>query len=467
MKGGEDDTAPLLSESGARPAAAPAPKERHWALYAFGLFLIGCVVVQWIASGVIAQEIYKEMNCAAFLSANASAGFAGYLIIYAIQQGVYACLCPSKRSRLAPTPAALSINGRASGSAINGDSFSSDDGADAPRGLAMGATAQPHRPQQPDAHGDGLLAADTAALRIRRSAASAASTSDTNRADAVTTAAAVEGDGDNEAPMPWREHARVGFLIAPAWLSMNFFWTLSLSLTSLASNTVLSTTTSLWVMLSSAAFLGAPLRLQQAIAVVFTLTGAVLVATHAPAPAEGADAGPVHSLLGDGFVLIGAFSTAFYSLFVDTLLGDVPSGAAPADNPGAGAATEIAAEAVAEAAYLADRRLHPQTTAAAGGGSGVTALVDEGCFARARRRLAPRPRAPGRVNMFLVFGFMGVGALCLSTPLAVILHFTGVQVLTMPSPHTLKYVACFSCHLSSAKLRFLLISRADVYLSSS
>eukprot|EP00759_Apiculatamorpha_spiralis_P015215 PhF_6_TR2191/c0_g1_i3/m.3622/K15289/SLC35F5; solute carrier family 35, member F5 len=68
-------------------------------------------------------------------------------------------------------------------------------------------------------------------------------------------------------------------VITPTWFLANALFNISLDLTTVASNTVLSNTSSLWTLLLGYRFLGTSLSTGNVLSVLFTVTGSVLVAT--------------------------------------------------------------------------------------------------------------------------------------------------------------------------------------------
>lgn len=74
-----------------------------------------------------------------------------------------------------------------------------------------------------------------------------------------------------------RRYISVALSISPGWMLANYLFNLSLDHTSVASNSVLSTTSNLWTMLFSVCFLGESVNPVKLLAVVLTIGGAALV----------------------------------------------------------------------------------------------------------------------------------------------------------------------------------------------
>ncbi|CAJ1348108.1 unnamed protein product [Effrenium voratum] len=105
---------------------------------------------------------------------------------------------------------------------------------------------------------------------------------------------------------------RIAMVIAPAWLLANYLFNLSLDYTSVASNSMFSTTSNIWTMLFSVCFLGERINPFHVIAVVLTMTGSILVAT-ADAKASTAE---TSSWIGDGLALVSAFVYGAYTVLL-------------------------------------------------------------------------------------------------------------------------------------------------------
>jgi drug/metabolite transporter (DMT)-like permease len=478
------------------PPAASQTRARL--LYVVGLLLICVVVVLWIVSGVIVQEIYANFPCPVLVTAVASAALACYLVIYSVLAGlcsfarrcfgpyalVYRWLAPllgyplprSRRSRNrgrgSPllTHRSLSSNSDSAGATSTGAGVGLLDAA-----LSVEPVVDPTALAIPDAAPGYPVGTTNRNLQSHNINSSVNNSS----ANAGTNAEASDHDGDDSdddgtsdpsAPesglLSLWEHARLGLLLAPLWLAMNILYAFALSRTSLASNTVLGTTSGLWVMVLSTIVLRAPVRLLSVLACACVLGGAALVAfSPSSTPGSGDEGGddsgaatPAHSLLGDFIVILAAFTYACYSLTAEALMGDAH--AAPLDTiADTVAATEeeavdAAADAAADAAEAADAaachlpppvphaRAHVHAPAPAYPGLSQS---EHGAFTRALRRITPRPRARGHVTIALVFGFMGVGGLAMAVPLTVLFHYTGVQPVPTPSSETITMLIQYAC----------------------
>jgi len=253
-----------------------------------------------------------------------------------------------------------------------------------------------------------------------------------------------EGSGAGDpGMMTLRGHLHTAFILAPLWSLISVLYNLALGHTSMASNTILSATSGLWVMVLGLIFQGTRLQMWPALAMICTLGGAILVAFSTP-PTSDPDA-PKQSLPGDAAAATSALVYAVYSLSLDRFMGDETAGAAATD---ADAQAEAAAAAAAVAvkskkggmsvALLSDDGL---SAAEAGHFSAVAAVAAVEAADAQKGPLARFfTRSPGKANMLMIFGFMGMFNFLYLLIGVVSMHFAGVQKLFIPSDHTVLYV---------------------------
>jgi drug/metabolite transporter (DMT)-like permease len=238
---------------------------RRKVLYGLGLFFIGCVVFLWVMGSVFVQEVIEEIPCPTFVTLVATSTFSCYLIVYKVQQ---CCLgCARRRKEVLRARARAEASARSSLDAL--------------------------------------------------SAAAAEAEAGENGADD-------DDDEDEEEPeMSLGAHARAAMLLAPLWFGMNYLLNIALGITSVTSNTLLSTTSGLWVMVISILFFGAKVRLLPILAIFLTLGGVALVALNTPSTPAGDGKDPIpHSYVGDALSLCASVLSAGYSLAMENLLGE-------------------------------------------------------------------------------------------------------------------------------------------------
>lgn len=133
-----------------------------------------------------------------------------------------------------------------------------------------------------------------------------------HNADAPPTDAAEESsEGDDQRRVySVREVIGIAVLFAPLWCGANVAFNLSLALTSVASNTILSSTSSMFVFLFGLLFLNQAFDFLKLLAVVITIGGATLVAF------SDSSSGANHSFYGDSLALVGA---VLYGAYVSLL----------------------------------------------------------------------------------------------------------------------------------------------------
>eukprot|EP00913_Durusdinium_trenchii_P014253 g13371.t2 len=122
-------------------------------------------------------------------------------------------------------------------------------------------------------------------------------------------------------PSRIRKYGRMALFVSPAWLAANYLFNLSLDYTSVASNSMFSTTSNLWTMVFSVCFLGERLNPFHVLAVLFTMGGvpggglrSAMVAT-ADANASTGEA-VKSSWLGDSLALLSACVYGGYTVLL-------------------------------------------------------------------------------------------------------------------------------------------------------
>eukprot|EP00929_Paragymnodinium_shiwhaense_P032958 TRINITY_DN18196_c0_g1_i3.p1 TRINITY_DN18196_c0_g1~~TRINITY_DN18196_c0_g1_i3.p1 ORF type:complete len:412 (+),score=84.36 TRINITY_DN18196_c0_g1_i3:72-1307(+) len=128
-----------------------------------------------------------------------------------------------------------------------------------------------------------------------------------------------------------RTYLIVAVSVAPAWMLANYVFNVSLDYTSVASNSVLSTTSNLWTMFFSVLLLGEKLNPIKVGAVAFTIAGAAIVSmvdAQQSQPKEAAS--PASSWQGDALALFSAFMYGTYTILLKYA---VPGGEAEMSMP--------------------------------------------------------------------------------------------------------------------------------------
>lgn len=110
-----------------------------------------------------------------------------------------------------------------------------------------------------------------------------------------------------------RKYGAMALVVSPAWLAANYL-NLSLDYTSVASNSMFSTTSNLWTMLFSVCFLGERLNPFHVLAVIFTMAGSSLVAMADAADAD--ERGQKSSWVGDCLALVSACVYGAYTVLL-------------------------------------------------------------------------------------------------------------------------------------------------------
>ncbi|KAG5510903.1 hypothetical protein JKF63_06404 [Porcisia hertigi] len=104
---------------------------------------------------------------------------------------------------------------------------------------------------------------------------------------------------------------RCALFFCPLWFLANYFFNLSLSITSVASTTILSSTSSIWTFLLSYMLLQQPLQLHRFVAIALSVSGTIVVGL----TDKGANSG--HSVLGGNIAAL--LSALFYAMYTSVL----------------------------------------------------------------------------------------------------------------------------------------------------
>jgi solute carrier family 35 protein F5 len=96
-------------------------------------------------------------------------------------------------------------------------------------------------------------------------------------------------------------------MFCPLWFAANYFFNLSLGLTSVASNTILSTTSGIFTLVLSILILRESPEIMKFLAVILALGGVVCIALADENEGE-------EGVLGDIFAIVGAVFYALYSV---------------------------------------------------------------------------------------------------------------------------------------------------------
>ncbi len=349
---------PPMTPASAAAAASVLKSSRR---YALGIVLLLLVVVLWVGSSTLIQTIFVDQNFRQplFLTYYSTSLFTLYLPVWAIHQWlkrqhwwphVTRC-CRSERERMrqgavllesgsdnepplllhsaAASPggqlqpfASLTRYGQVAGDETpNGGrnhsaSSSPRTGLVRPTPVIVSALTRMGERSPLTQHGHSHIV--VVPHQLLPSAADAAASGDAG--DSSPTGASLD------AGSIWAT-ARLALALCPLWFLMNYLFNLSLNLTSLASSTILSTTSSLFVLLFGLCTVPrAAVGLPQVLGVAATILGAVLISwkdTESGSGGAGSEGeeGMTHSLVGD---LVAALSAVFYALYSLQLRRSIP-----------------------------------------------------------------------------------------------------------------------------------------------
>ena len=115
--------------------------------------------------------------------------------------------------------------------------------------------------------------------------------------------------------LPLRDHLHFAFLLSPIWFLMEYLYNESLSLTTLSQNTILSTTSGVFVLTFNWMIFRDPLTLTNALGVLFTFAGAYLVYHDGTVAQEEA----VQAKSGAAGDVLAVMAAVFYGLYTVTV----------------------------------------------------------------------------------------------------------------------------------------------------
>eukprot|EP00164_Ancoracysta_twista_P004267 GFYU01005751.1.p1 GENE.GFYU01005751.1~~GFYU01005751.1.p1 ORF type:complete len:558 (-),score=126.96 GFYU01005751.1:132-1805(-) len=126
-----------------------------------------------------------------------------------------------------------------------------------------------------------------------------------------------KGDEKEKEMMPYQEVAKLALIFCPFWFLANTLYNSSLALTSVTSNTLLSTTSGLFTLLGSVLFLKDDMTGFKMLAVILSFSGVALISTSDEDVHNGKD-----TILGDLLALSSAIAYAMYILVLKAMVKD-------------------------------------------------------------------------------------------------------------------------------------------------
>jgi solute carrier family 35 protein F5 len=131
----------------------------------------------------------------------------------------------------------------------------------------------------------------------------------------------LDGAAAANQPFSVRKTAQISLILCPIWFGMNYFYNLSLLYTSIASSTILSSTSSLFVLILSYFLLQSRLRIVNVLGVLATIGGAVIISLKDKADSAGNNLDGSYPMRGD---LLAGMSAILYGLYTVYLRLRVP-----------------------------------------------------------------------------------------------------------------------------------------------
>jgi len=126
----------------------------------------------------------------------------------------------------------------------------------------------------------------------------------------------VTGQIKNQYQFTIKEILKISLCLCPIWFFANYTYNLSLSRTSVSTNTILSTLSGLFSLFLSVAFKVDRFSIEKLLAALLTLSGIVMVSySSLDQSSNGTD-----SVLGDGLAVIGAFFYGLYGVLIKKLV---------------------------------------------------------------------------------------------------------------------------------------------------
>eukprot|EP00850_Spirogloea_muscicola_P008935 SM000049S16706 [mRNA] locus=s49:268841:271781:+ [translate_table: standard] len=262
--------------------------------YRGGLVLIACVVLIWVASAEVTQEIYTKYDHPFIITWLGASLLAIYLPVNLLKNLLKALLQPkgTLTAKGSVPDFTVSLPPRKDISLVEKSPRKSN-GFELQGGPA-------NFNDEEEAH--GLLS---------------------------RTFDGIEAPRNVEALTKWQVF-KISAVLAPLWLVTEYLSNSSLSLTSVASTTILSSTSGLFTLLFGAILGTETLTLSKILATIITIAGVVmtevgktnkLILDRAAAGAAIATSTPEHSLLGDTLGLLSAVSYGVFTVFLKRFVG--------------------------------------------------------------------------------------------------------------------------------------------------
>lgn len=341
--------------------------------YVLGLVLLLIVVLLWVGSSALIQSIFVDSGFRApfFLTYYSTSLFTLYLPFfyarqYAAQRGwslsALCRCCRSQKARMREAATLLHDPSQHSTAAAGADETDAEARSrSSTHGSLTGLDAPPVVPTTPTlASSESLSSASESSAdssdallpptQHPSSSSSLAAPSDRSHFDTHQIASprivdveaangSVAGRADPSSPdadvsavgVPFtlRQHILLALWLSPVWFCMNFFFNLSLELTSISSSTILATTSSLFVLLFTKLLDPAtPIIPRQVLGVAATIAGATIISwrdgssgggsggggdgSSSTSGGDAAEPDVSHKILGD---LLAAASAVFYGFY--------------------------------------------------------------------------------------------------------------------------------------------------------
>jgi solute carrier family 35 protein F5 len=276
-----------MLDTDAGPVLSLAMERRNRGKRLLGLALLLSVVVIWTASSEAIQYIFEDTNFSKpfFLTYLSTSLFSLYLVGFLFRA----------------------------------------DWVVAPRWRSFRDTLRGTAHYKPLEAAEDRSRADSPALADYEAAAAAAVVSSSSSAS-PSLSASLPRHLHPEATLDGLATLRLAALFCPFWFAANLQFNISLSMTSVSSNTILSSTSGLFTFGLSLLFLGERFRFSKLLAVALSLGGVICITLtdekvrarqrHASPSAAPEEARHDHALVGDALALGGALAYAMYSVLL-------------------------------------------------------------------------------------------------------------------------------------------------------
>jgi solute carrier family 35 protein F5 len=341
--------------------SSPSDSERTKSNYFLGICVLMCVVLLWVGSSNLIQQILQNQDSPFFLTFLSTGIFLVYLFSYAVRYCFYhGSKRYSKYTRIVnvldkasdkPTYSSFTFadSDVASIDVVHASEYQSSIVREGSVSCKITSQSQSQPQSQPQSYADGMDVSKSTS-RATSFPSSVSTSIETNAACATSNTtddeqlqsdhAAMDDEGcitcriEDHSFATVISTAKLASIMCPLWFLMNYLFNLSLTMTTVASGTILSSTSSLFVLIISVCIFKEPFSYWNLAGIIVCIAGAAIVSlrdelgngstpSSSSNPSNPSNASSWNAVIGD---LICLLSAVFYAIYTALLKVKLPEG---------------------------------------------------------------------------------------------------------------------------------------------